>query len=212
MQPVPATPSVASVTIEGIAFEYDDRVLRPRPWTALQSLWAAEILESCPPGPVLELCAGAGHIGLVAVAANERHLVAVDLDSTACAYTRSNAERAGLGHRVTVRHGRLTSAVSPDERFTMVLADPPWVPTQEVGGYPDDPTLAIDGGVEGLNVAFDCVEVARRCLDPGASLLLQLGTAEQADAVLAGALASGGWVDGGRRVGERGLVLRLQRV
>ncbi|MBI2244007.1 MAG: methyltransferase, partial [Nocardioides sp.] len=47
---------------------FDGRVLRPRPWTAAQSEWAAEILADAPAGPVLELCAGAGQIGLLAVA------------------------------------------------------------------------------------------------------------------------------------------------
>ena len=48
---------------------FDERVLRPRPWTVAQSRWAAELLHDRPaPSAVLELCAGAGHIGLLALA------------------------------------------------------------------------------------------------------------------------------------------------
>ena len=58
-----------SVDFEGLRIEYDEHVLAPRPWTAAQSRWAAELIRVAPPGPVLEVCSGAGHIGLLAVTA-----------------------------------------------------------------------------------------------------------------------------------------------
>ena len=61
------TQTIRTMTFGDLEIAYDDRVLTPRPWTALQSEWAAELLESAPAGPVLELCAGAGQIGLLAV-------------------------------------------------------------------------------------------------------------------------------------------------
>src|SRR3954470_22156804 len=70
------------MTFGDLPIEYDDRVLEPRAWTALQAEWAADLLEEAPPGPVLELCSGAGHIGLLAVSRQRRRLVCVD-DSAA---------------------------------------------------------------------------------------------------------------------------------
>ena len=200
-----------SVQIDGLTFAYDERVLQPRPWTALQSAWAVELLEQAPPGPVLELCTGAGHIGLLCIARTARTLVAVDLEPAACSFARLNAAAAGLADRVEVRQSALVDAVHADERFVVVLADPPWVRSADLPRYPDDPRLAIDGGPAGLGVATQCVHVASRCLVPGGHLLLQLGTDLQADAVVAEALDSGAWTDGGRRHGERGVVLRLDR-
>ncbi len=201
-----------STRIDGLVVEYDDRVLEPRPWTALQSRWAVELLEAADPGPVLELCTGAGHIGLLVAAATDRALVAVDLDPVACAFARHNAEGAGLAHRVEVRESPLATAPRPGEEFALVLADPPWVPSADIGRFPDDPATAIDGGPAGLDVAHACVEVAATCLVPGGSLLLQLGTPAQADQVAAAAGAGGGWREGGRRTAARGVVLQLQRV
>lgn len=201
-----------SVRIDGLVVEYDERVLEPRPWTAMQSRWAIELLDQAPAGPVLELCTGAGHIGLIVAAATERHLIAVDLDPVACSFARLNAEGAGLTHRVEVREAQLATAAEPGERFVLVLADPPWVPTADIGRFPDDPTTAIDGGPHGLDVAHACVEAAASCTEPGADLLLQLGTEDQADLVSAAAVAGGGWRDQGRRTAARGVVLRLQRV
>ena len=162
---------------------FDDRVLRPRPWTAAQSEWAAELLEDAPPGPVLELCAGAGHIGLLAVLQTPRRLVCVDVNPVACAYALENAAAAGLGDRVEVREGRMEDALRDHERFPLVIADPPWVRRAEVDRYPEDPRLAIDGGDDGLDLAWTCVEIARDHLRPGGSLVLQVGNVEQVDAL-----------------------------
>ena len=200
-----------SIRFGPLVIEYDDRVLRPRPWTALQSQWACELLVDAPDGPVLELCSGAGHIGLLAAAESGRALVAVDVDSTACRFFRLNAEGAGLTHRVDVRERALEEAVGETEVFSLVLADPPWVSTTDVGRYPEDPLLAIDGGSDGLDVAWACIEVGERHVAPGGSVLVQLGNDEQCDRVLAAGGDRHRLQDGGRRHGEGGVVLRLVR-
>ena len=78
-------------TLGGLDIAYDGRVLRPRAWTAAQSEWAADLLAVAPDGPVLELCTGAGHIGLLAIHGSARRLVAVDADPIACDYAGANA-------------------------------------------------------------------------------------------------------------------------
>jgi methylase of polypeptide subunit release factors len=163
-----------------LLIDFDDRVLAPRPWTAAQSRWAAELLRNAPAGSVLELCAGAGHIGLLAIRHEPRPMVAVDLSPVACDYARANAARAGLADLVEVREGAMEDVVAADERFAVVIADPPWVPRDETGRYPEDPVLAIDGGADGLDLARQCWVLADRHLLDGGSAVLQLGTVDQA--------------------------------
>lgn len=176
--PVPPAPS--TIRIGRLDISYDDRVLRPRPWTAAQSEWAAQILRDAPAGPVLELCSGAGHIGLLAVADSDRRLIAVDADPVACEFGRANAAAAGMADRVEIRNAPLTEALRPDERFPVIVADPPWVPSAGTGAYPADPLSAIDGGADGLALARQCLEVARAHLAPDGVMLLQLGDLQQA--------------------------------
>lgn len=176
-------PPVETATFGPLVIEFDARVLRPRPWTTAQSYWAAELLRQAPAGRVLELCAGAGQIGLLAVAEGDRELVLVDLDPTACAYARSNARRAGLADRVVVREAALHEAVEPGERFAVVIADPPWVPSEAVGRFPEDPLRAIDGGPDGLATAWTCLEVAAVHLVRDGSMVVQLGSEAQVTAV-----------------------------
>ncbi|WP_460833260.1 RsmD family RNA methyltransferase [Nocardioides hungaricus] len=156
-----AAPPTETMGFGPLRITFDGRVLRPRTWTATQSEWAAGILRTAPPGAVLELCAGAGQIGLLAVLGSERRLVCVDVNPAACAWVRHNAEEAGLAHRVEVREGPMDEVLRDSERFAMVVADPPWVRRDDVGDHPEDPVLAIDGGADGMDVAWLCVGLAR---------------------------------------------------
>jgi methylase of polypeptide subunit release factors len=192
-----------------LAICYDDRVLRPRAWTAGQSVWAAELARRSPPGPVLELCSGAGQIGLLAIALEPRPLVCVDVNPASAELIRDNAASAGLTHLVDVRTAPMDEALGSGERFAVVIADPPWVPRAAVDGFPEDPRLAIDGGEDGLDLARTCAEVASAHLLPGCSALVQLGTVEQAAELAAG--LPDGLAAGEVRTFERGVVLRLDR-
>lgn len=201
--PVPRTVGFGPLTIA-----YDDRLLVPRPWTVQQSEWAAELIAAAPPGPVLELCSGAGHIGLLAITLAPRPLVCVDVSAPACAYARANARAAGLDELVEVREGHLDAALAAEERFAVVIADPPWVRSAEIGRFPADPPLAIDGGADGLDLARSCLDVAAEHLLPDGDVILQVGNREQVEL-----LAAAG--EGLRLVevrdGERGVLARFTR-
>jgi methylase of polypeptide subunit release factors len=192
-----------------LTIRFDDRLLRPREWTAAQSVWAAELVRRCPPGPVLELCAGAGQIGLLAVSLEPRPLVCVDLNPAAPGHIRANAAAAGLATSVEVRTALLEDALADDERFALVIADPPWVRRTDVGRFPDDPVLAIDGGEDGLDLARSCLNVAARHLVPGGSVLLQLGSREQVTALEADLPAELEVRE--LRAFERGVLVRFDR-
>lgn len=191
--------------------EYDERVLEPRPWTVRQSRWAADLLATAPEGPVLELCAGAGQIGLLAVTAVPRPLVSVDLNPVACDYVRRNAAAAGLADRVEVRHGELDAVLRPDERFAVAIADPPYLLPEEMAAHPEDPPLAIDGGADGLAVARRCLDVIARHLLPGGSAVMQLRNDEQALRIRDHVDRSGELVLAERRACRRGVLALLRR-
>jgi methylase of polypeptide subunit release factors len=100
--------------------------------------------------------------------------------------------------------------LEPGELFPLIIADPPWVPREETAQFPDDPTLAIDGGEDGMDVVATCARAIEEHLAPGGAALLQLGTSAQAEQVRV--LLQGGPVTAGRYcVYERGVVQRLDR-
>ncbi len=193
---------------------FDGRVLRPRAWTTAQSYWAADLLRDAPEGPVLELCAGVGQIGLLATAGTPRPLVLVDLDENACDLAEQNARTARPDAPVEVRRARVEEALGLEERFVGIIADPPWVPSEGTHRFPEDPLVAIDGGADGMDVAWACIDVAGEHLQEQGWLLIQLGTAAQADAVherLSSAPERGLKMVEVREYGENGVLVNVAR-
>jgi methylase of polypeptide subunit release factors len=172
-----------AIEIGEVAFAYDERVLAPRPWTSAQSAWARDLLDEAPDGPVLELCCGAGHIGLLTLLGNTRSLVMVDASEPACQFALTNARNAGLADRVEVRLGQLETCIGQEETFPLVIADPPWVPSNDVDQFPEDPVSAIDGGDDGLGPTRACLAVIGRVLPDAGRSVLQVGSLAHVDGV-----------------------------
>jgi methylase of polypeptide subunit release factors len=170
-----------------LTVEFDERVLAPRPWTIVQSERAASRLEHAADGVIVELHCGAGHIGQATAALTGRRLIQVDNSAASCEWAVRNAGR----NRVDATVIRAAVEASPLRagRGALVLADPPYVRSADTHRYPDDPEHAIDGGADGLDGFRACLPVASRLLRSGGALVLQVGGAEQADAVAALACA-----------------------
>lgn len=196
-----------------LSIAYDERVLAPRPWTLGQATWGARLWSRLGGGPVLELCSGVGQIGIALASLVPATVVMVDSSPVACAFARANAEAAGVADRVAVRCRPIDAALAPEERFDLVLADPPWVPTDTVTDFPEDPVHAIHGGPDGLVLARACLRTIGRHLTARGRALLQVGP-RQAGAVgreLARDPSRGLVAVASRVYGDRGAVLELAR-
>lgn len=188
-----------------VEIAFDDSVLRPRPWTLAQAEWAAELVGD---DNLLELGCGAGHIGLAAAALSGSRLVQVDRDPSACRWAARNAAANGLAERVEQRCGPTTDVLVPGERFRVVIADPPYVPSADVALYPEDPLGAIDGGPDGLEGVRAFLSGLDPHLAPGGCVVLQVRGAAQAEQ-----LADPGFsVDEVRSYGELRALVRLRPV
>lgn len=157
---------------------FDDSVLRPRPWTLAQSEWAAELNDG---GVMLELGCGAGHIGLAAAVLSGARVVQVDRDPAACRWAGFNATANGCGQSVEQRCGPADGVLAEAERFEVVIADPPYVPSSDVHLYPDDPVGAIDGGPDGLDGVRSFLTGISGHVDCGGSVVIQVRGLAQID-------------------------------
>jgi methylase of polypeptide subunit release factors len=162
-----------------IQVAFDSAVLRPRPWTLGQSEWAAAL---APAGePLLEVGCGAGHIGLAAAVMSGSPLVQVDRDPAACRWAGLNAAAAGYADRVQQRCGTAAEVLAGGEVFEVVIADPPYVPSDEVSLYPEDPPGAIDGGPDGLEKVRSFLGDIAGHVAPAGSVLVQVRGSGQVD-------------------------------
>lgn len=165
----------------GLEIYFDSRVLRPRAWTTAQSHWAAALAPHCPDGPILELCCGAGQIGLLAAVDAGRSLVQVDRDPVATAFARRNVAAAGV--ESDIRTASLGDALEPHEEFGLIILDPPYVPSVHVKDFAEDPVGAIDGGADGTEHVVLGIGVALRHLHPDGHLLVQVRDGDQVEVV-----------------------------
>jgi release factor glutamine methyltransferase len=179
-------------------FVVDERVLIPRPET---ELLVDEVLQHLPlktPSRVLDLCTGSGCIALSIAAERPYASVwAVDVSRDALEVARLNAERLGVGPRVTLREGDLFGGLPEDARFDVIVSNPPYVATGELAGLQREvqrePRLALDGGGDGLDLVRRLVAEAPGWLRPGGHLAMEIGE-NQGPATLA-LLRSAGFED-----------------
>ncbi len=96
---------------------------------------------------VFEPCVGSGVLS-IAAASRGASVVATDISPRALAFARFNATLAGVEGRLDLRLGSLATPLRDDERFDLVIANPPFEPLPDGAYLPWHSA----GGADGLDV------------------------------------------------------------
>ena len=173
----------------GLKFEVNPDVLIPRPATELIVEATLELFPNHDaPLTIADVCTGCGCVA-VAVA-NERPratVVASDISPAALDVARRNADRHGVGRRVSFRTGDLLRGLDSVERpFDAILANPPYVvdrarPALQPEVRDFEPALALFGGSDGLELITRLVAEAPRKLRPGGYLIFEFGLGQDVE-------------------------------
>jgi release factor glutamine methyltransferase len=190
----------------GRDFEVSPAVLVPRPETELVVATALD-LPMQKEARVLDVGTGSGCIAMTLAAERPRWRVwAIDRSPAALAVAGRNRDRHGVA--VPLILGDLASAVAPP--WDLVVANLPYVPTDDVGGVPvevrHDPPAALDGGGDGLVLVRRLLADLPRLLRPCGGAVLEVGEG-QAETVVG--LASAVGLAAARRVRDVGGVERV---
>jgi len=127
-------------------------------------------------GVAVDLCCGSGAIAVVLAARTPgARVFAVDVDPLAVACAAENL--AGVG---TARCGDLFDALPTalSGRIDVLAVNAPYVPTEEIALMPPEardhePTVALDGGPDGLDVHRRVAAAAAGWLAPGGVVLIE---------------------------------------
>lgn len=168
----------------GLDYEVSADVLIPRYDTEV--LISEAVARAPYAQTVLDIGTGSG---CVAVSLQKRLVKAVvtatDISEAALAVARRNAERVGA--TIEFLHGSLLETVV-GRRFDLIVSNPPYIPTadidtldQEVRDY--DPVLALDGGIDGLDIYRSLIPAAVDCLTSCGWLLVEIGIGQTKDVV-----------------------------
>jgi release factor glutamine methyltransferase len=120
-------------------------------------------------GRVLEVFTGSGAIAVAAAREGASEVTVVDVSRRALASAWMNARRNGA--RVRVRRGDLFAPVA-GERFDLILANPPYVPSPDDALPSAGAARAWEGGGDGRLLLDRLCAEAPAHLNPGGTLLL----------------------------------------
>jgi release factor glutamine methyltransferase len=165
-------------------------VLIPRPETEL--LLEAALAFAPVNQPVSAADIGTGSGALAVTFAKHRplaHVHAVDVSGNALAVAQQNAEKYAVSGRITWHHGSLLEPlIAQSVRLDLLMANLPYIPrdvVQELDVSRHEPMLALDGGIDGLDLIRELLGQMRGVLRPGGLALLEFGAGQGADVLAA---------------------------
>lgn len=175
----------------GLAFDVTPQTLVPRPETEgiVEEALAELGLEKRASPRIVDVGCGSGCIAIaLAKSLPEASVFATDLSGAALAVARENAHRHAVSERVTFFLGDLLSPLTHDERFDLVVSNPPYIAEAEIPRLEPEvsehePILALAGGPDGLDVIRRLVPAARDALTAGGRLIFEIGAGQEDVAV-----------------------------
>jgi release factor glutamine methyltransferase len=164
----------------GLPFKVTPDVLIPRPETEHLVEKAIQLARLNVAPRIVDLCTGSGAIAIaLASALPTAGITATDLSHAPLSIARENSRRNGVEPRIRFLQGDLLDPVA-SERFDLVVANPPYVPTIEresmsVEVRDHEPALALFAGMDGLDIYRRLIPAAPSVLVPGGFLVLEIG-------------------------------------
>ena len=163
-------------------FNVSPAVLIPRPETEILVERVLAVLDgSLAESRYLDLCCGSGVIAIVLALELDLQVIGVDISRPALEVCRSNCVRHGMEHRVNLVQGDLASCFVEERPFSLITCNPPYVSSGDLaaGMQPEvvnhEPSLALDGGPDGLTLIRRISAALPRLLAPGGHFFMEIG-------------------------------------
>jgi len=167
----------------GSDFDVTPDVLIPRPETELLVEKAIVWLqESKVRRTIADIGTGSGAIAVsLAVNVSDADILATDISSKALQVAKRNSEKLGVSNRIEF----IECDLLPDKDtfinnhlpFDLICANLPYIPTQTLSHlsvFGREPTVALDGGADGLKLFRRLLNIAPDWLAPNALILLEI--------------------------------------
>jgi ribosomal protein L3 glutamine methyltransferase len=185
----PAAYLVNRIYMRGLPFYVDERTIVPRSFIGelLDQHFGGDgddeggslISDPAAVESVLDLCTGSGCLAILA-SRNfpNAEIDAVDISRDALEVAARNVADYGLQDRLTLHRGDLFKPLG-GKRYDLIISNPPYVDADGMASLPREcraePTLAFDGGADGLDVVRRILDEAAAHLTPQGGLLCEIG-------------------------------------
>jgi release factor glutamine methyltransferase len=169
----------------GLEFEVNPAVLIPRPDSEHVVMEFLRLAREQASPRALDLGTGSGNLAVTAAYQHKgAQVTAVDVSADALAVAARNAAKHGVADRIRFLKGDLFGPVPPGEQFDFILANPPYIPDDEIAKLPVgvrhyEPHIALKGGPTGFSVFERLAAQARDFLTPGGYLIVEIGAPQE---------------------------------
>jgi ribosomal protein L3 glutamine methyltransferase len=178
---VPAAYLTHEAWLGDFRFYVDERVLIPRSFIAelMPGGLEAYVGPAAKVQAALDMCTGSGCLAiLLAHAYPEADVDAVDISSAALAVAQRNVSDYALADRVNLIRSDLFANL-PEKTYDLIISNPPYVTANAMDSLPQEyrhePALALAGGDDGLDAVRTILQHAARFLNPGGTLVVEIG-------------------------------------
>jgi release factor glutamine methyltransferase len=172
----------------GLDFDITPDVLIPRPETELLVEKALAWLRESPvrrPSSALRIAdvgTGPGIIAVsIAMEIPSSRILATDISPAALQVAQHNARKFNVANRIDFVEcdilPPIPKSLSTEEHFDMLCANLPYIPTEALRSLPvygREPSLALDGGADGLDLFRKLMRLALEWMAPNSLMLLEI--------------------------------------
>lgn len=126
------------------------------------------------------MCTGSGCLPIIAAHVwPHARIDAVDISSDALAVARRNVADYKMEDRITLYEGDLYAPLPSAATYDVILTNPPYVNEQSMRDLPPEymaePRIALAGGDDGMDVVRRIIAGAKKRLNPGGALVVEIG-------------------------------------
>lgn len=164
----------------GEKFLVNKDVLIPRDETELLVRKAIKIIKENNFKMVLDMCTGSGCIACMIAKLTNSQAMGVDISTEAIHTAFKNMEKFGLYNRAIFRKSDIYSKIREDEKFDLIVSNPPYIPPKEKETIQEEvsyePDLALYTTDEkGIAFYEKIIKDAPKFLNKGGYLMFELG-------------------------------------
>lgn len=170
----------------GEKFEVTEGTLIPRDETEILVRKAADIINKNNYKTALDVGTGTGCIACMVAKYTLAQVIGLDISSEALHVALNNASRLNLCNKAVFRKSDIFSNVRPDEKFDIVISNPPYIPLSEKPKLQKevlfDPDLALFTKDEkGLEFYEKISKEANKVLKPKGHIAFEIGFGQSKD-------------------------------
>jgi len=167
----------------GLDFDITPDVLIPRPETELLVEKAIAWLQKFPTKRIIaDIGTGSGAIAIsIAVNITDANVLATDISPKALQAAKQNAIKHGVNNKIEFIECDLLpnqpQIVNRKSSINLLCANLPYIPTRTLYNLPiyeREPTIALDGGQDGLDLFRRLMKLAPKWISPDSLILLEV--------------------------------------